>query len=107
MNEVRTLACDGNATPVVVKETPSTALVDAQNGLGSVRVISVMYDWFVDINIFHAGRRHLLHGACNRESQEDRDCMDHMCSYVITCVIVGAVYLVILCISSSDLRICL
>jgi len=39
MAEVRSLACDGNATPVIVKETPSTALIDAQNGLGSVRVI--------------------------------------------------------------------
>ena len=39
MKEVQTLACDGNATPVVVKEMPSTALVDAQNGLGSVRMI--------------------------------------------------------------------
>lgn len=37
MKEVHSLACDGNATPVVVKETPSTALVDARNGLGSVR----------------------------------------------------------------------
>ena len=39
MKEVQSLACDGSATPVVVKETPSTALVDARNGLGSVRVI--------------------------------------------------------------------
>lgn len=36
MTEVHLRSCDGNATPVVVKETPSTALVDAQNGLGSV-----------------------------------------------------------------------
>lgn len=36
MKEVQSTACDGNATPVVVKETPSTALVDARNGLGSV-----------------------------------------------------------------------
>ena len=37
MKEVHSRACDGNATPVVVKETPSTALVDARNSLGSVR----------------------------------------------------------------------
>ena len=48
MAEVRSLACDGNATPIVVKETPSTALVDARNGLGSVSVISMMSDWFVN-----------------------------------------------------------
>ena len=39
MKEVQSLACDGNATPVVVKEMPSTALVDARNGLGSVRLM--------------------------------------------------------------------
>lgn len=43
MKEVHTHACDGNATPIVVKETPSTALVDARNGLGSVSVICVMF----------------------------------------------------------------
>ena len=42
MKEVQSTACDGNATPVIVKETPSTALVDARNGLGSVSVISVV-----------------------------------------------------------------
>ena len=42
MKEVQSTACDGNATPVFVKETPSTALVDVQNGLESVNVISVV-----------------------------------------------------------------
>lgn len=42
MTEVHLRSCDGNAMPVVVKETPSTALVDAQNGLGSVSVITAI-----------------------------------------------------------------
>ena len=36
IKEVKTKACDGNATPTIVKETSSTAFVDARNGLGSV-----------------------------------------------------------------------
>lgn len=38
-NEICNGQCDGMATPVVVKETPATALVDARNGIGTVGVM--------------------------------------------------------------------
>lgn len=31
--------CDGAATPLILKETPATAYVNAQNGIGTVCVI--------------------------------------------------------------------
>ena len=42
IKEVKTKVCDGNATPTVLRETPSTAFVDARNGLGSVSVFKLL-----------------------------------------------------------------
>ena len=36
VKEVRTGLCDGKAVPVVVKETPATAYVNGNNGIGTV-----------------------------------------------------------------------
>ena len=36
VKEVRTGLCDGKAVPVVVKETPATAYVNGNNGMGTV-----------------------------------------------------------------------
>ena len=36
LNDCNTKICDGNATPTVLKESVSTALVDGRNGLGPV-----------------------------------------------------------------------
>ena len=38
-NELLKGQCDGKMTPVVVKETPATAYVDARNGIGTVRAL--------------------------------------------------------------------
>ena len=36
VNEIQKGQCNPNAQPVVVKETPGTAFVDGQNGIGMV-----------------------------------------------------------------------
>jgi LDH2 family malate/lactate/ureidoglycolate dehydrogenase len=36
INDLNKNACDGKAVPKILKETPSTAWVDGQNGLGAV-----------------------------------------------------------------------
>ena len=36
VREVRTGLCDGKAVPVVIKETPATAYVNGNNGIGPV-----------------------------------------------------------------------
>lgn len=36
--------CDGTATPRIVKETTSTALVDGQNGIGPVSIDKYITD---------------------------------------------------------------
>ena len=40
VNELLDGKCDGKITPVILKETPATAYVDARNGIGMVSVIS-------------------------------------------------------------------
>ncbi len=39
--EILNKQCDGMITPVVVKETCATALVDARNGIGTVGVVYI------------------------------------------------------------------
>ena len=37
MNEIEKGFCNGQVSPVIIKETPSTAFVDGKDGLGMVR----------------------------------------------------------------------
>lgn len=43
VKEVRTGLCDGKAIPVIVKETPATAYVNGNNGIGTVRIPPPVY----------------------------------------------------------------
>ncbi len=69
-NEILKGQCDGRIAPVIVKETPATALVDGQNGIGTVRWNGIHIYIYIHIPSFVSvvGGWEVLHGTSNEES---------------------------------------